>query len=290
MKESSDHGYKTVDAAAEEGKKSRAVQKEDLSAPAPISRSDSDQSMLVRERRFAPEESTLESLNLEDSESVTWRKYRLRRHFQSEHHRVSDAQAFAGRNWVLVFIVGVTVGCIGSFVLVLSHALLTWKFNVTHDLIDSGKWAAAFVSYLCFSLFFVGVAVVMGYVEPNSTGSGISEVKVYLNGVNLVGFLKPRAVIAKAIGICFSVASGLPIGTFVLSFLNIALLMCSCRTGKKAPMVHVGAAVASILSQGRKKTFGFDTSWSVHTDFQNDKMVTDSLTYGIAAGIAAVFR
>ena len=55
-------------------------------------------------------------------------------------------------------------------------------------------------------------------------------------------------------------------------------------------MVHVGAAVASILSQGRKKTFGFDTSWSVHTDFQNDKMVTDSLTYGIAAGIASVFR
>ena len=216
MKETSDHGYKTVASPADEVKKPRPVQKgKDISAPPPIPRSDSEQSMLETERQFAPEKSTLESLNLEDSESVMWRKYRLRRHFQSEHHRISDAQAFAGRNWVLVFVVGVTVGCIGSFVLVLSHALLTWKFNVTHDLIDSGKWAAAFVSYLCFSLFFVGIAVVMGYLEPNSTGSGISEVKVYLNGVNLVGFLKPRAVIAKAIGICFSVASGLPIGLFI---------------------------------------------------------------------------
>lgn len=184
---------------------------------------------------------------------------------------MSDEQAFVARNWVLVLVIGITIGCIGSVVFVLTHALLDWKFNVVHDLIGKGKWAAAFFSYLFFSLFFVGIAVVMGYIEPNSAGSGISEVKVYLNGVNLEGFLKPRAVIAKAFGVCFSVASGLPIG-------------------KKAPMVHVGAAIAAVLSQGRKKTFGLDTSWSVHTDFQNDKMIADSLTYGIAAGIASAFR
>jgi chloride channel 7 len=198
-------------------------------------------------------------------------QYRLKRHYQNEHHKFTENQAFAGRNWVLVCVIGVTVGCIGSFVLVLTHQLFEWKFGVVHGLIDKGNWGAAFMAYLSFSLFFVGVALIMGYIEPASTGSGISEVKVYLNGVNLVDFLKPRAVIAKAIGICFSVSSGLPIG-------------------KKAPMVHVGAAVAATVSQGRKKTFGYDTSWSVHTDFQNDKMITDSLTYGIAAGIAAVFR
>lgn len=267
----SDHGYETVISSnvdntyAESGPILADI------PPRSLARANSELSMEEREREFAPEMSPLESLNMEDSESVMWRKYRLKRHFQSEHHRFSDAQVFAGRNWVLVFVVGIVVGLIGSFVLVLSRSLLEWKFNVTHDLIDGGKWAAGFFSYVFFSLFFVGVAVTMGYIEPNSTGSGISEVKVYLNGVNLKGFLNPRAVIAKAIGVCFSVASGLPIG-------------------KKAPMVHVGAAVAATISQGRKKTFGFDTSWSVHTDFQNDKMRTDSLVYGIAAGIAAVFR
>lgn len=257
-------GYRTVVSNSDSGKPSA----EPVAGSKIIRRTESE---LERERQFAPEMSPLESLNLEDAESVMWRKYRLKRHFQSEHHRISDAQGFAVRNWVLVFVVGIVVGCVGAFVLVLSRALLDWKFNTTHNLIDEGEWAGAFFSHVCFSLFFVGIATTLGYIEPKSTGSGISEVKVYLNGVNLKGFLNPRAVVVKAIGVCFSVASGLPIG-------------------KKAPMVHVGAAVAAYISQGRKKTLGFDTSWSVHTDFQTDKMRTESLVYGIAAGIAAVFR
>ena len=50
----------------------------------------------------------------------------------------------------------------------------------------------------------------------------------------------------------FSVAAGLPVG-------------------KEGPMVHSGGVVAAVISQGRTKFWGVDTSFSKFSDFRNDR-------------------
>ncbi|CAE8669569.1 unnamed protein product [Polarella glacialis] len=62
-----------------------------------------------------------------------------------------------------------------------------------------------------------------------AAGSGIPEIKCYLNGVKLPKVVGFRTWIAKAVGIVFSVAAGLP-------------------CGKEGPMIHSGAIVGAMVS------------------------------------------
>ena len=56
---------------------------------------------------------------------------------------------------------------------------------------------------------FVGVATALVvWVEPAAAGSGIPDVKAYLNGTNLQQFLTFRALVCKVIGVMFSVGGG----------------------------------------------------------------------------------
>ena len=50
------------------------------------------------------------------------------------------------------------------------------------------------------------------FVEPLAAGSGIPEVKTYLNGVHIRGLLTIRTLVTKLSGICFSIAAGLIAG------------------------------------------------------------------------------
>jgi chloride channel 7 len=49
-------------------------------------------------------------------------------------------------------------------------------------------------------------------VEPLAAGSGIPEVKTYLNGVHIKGLLTLRTLATKLSGITFSIAAGLIAG------------------------------------------------------------------------------
>ena len=56
------------------------------------------------------------------------------------------------------------------------------------------KIASAFFSYQLLSLFFASIAYFCCYMEPTAIGSGIPEIKAFLNGVNLSHFVKVRLV------------------------------------------------------------------------------------------------
>lgn len=195
----------------------------------------------------------------------------MRLYFQDRDKFLTQYQFRSLVNWIMVIIVGIVVACVGALVIVLTSALLTWKFDTVIHYIDQGKWVEAFLIYLFISLFLVFVATSFCYFEPSAIGSGVSEIKSYLNGLDIGLFFEPRVIVAKAIGICFSVASGLPIG-------------------RKAPMVHVGAALAVAISQGCQDIFSIDMSWSRFQYMRNDKVKSDFVIYGISSGIAAVFR
>ena len=136
---------------------------------------------------------------------------------------------------------------------------------------ESGSYGgSAFLAFCFYQTVFAAIASLFVYIEPVSAGSGIPEIKCFLNGIDLPRVVRVKTLFCKVFGVTFSVAAGLPVG-------------------KEGPMVHSGAVVASGISQGKTKFWGVDTSFSKFSDFRNDREKRDFVACGAAAGVAAAF-
>lgn len=128
-----------------------------------------------------------------------------------------------------------------------------------------------FLVYLLYQTLFALIASAFSYVEPVSAGSGIPEIKVYLNGVDVPRIMRAKTLACRALGCVFSVASGFPVGM-------------------EGPMIHSGAVVAALVSQGDCSA-GCLRRLRRHRirDFRNDGDKRDFVSCGAAAGVASAF-
>mmetsp|Transcript_7074 Transcript_7074/g.10297 ORF Transcript_7074/g.10297 Transcript_7074/m.10297 type:complete len:927 (-) Transcript_7074:203-2983(-) len=131
-------------------------------------------------------------------------------------------------------------------------------------------WNSPFLAFLFYQTVFAIIASLFVYIEPVSGGSGIPEVKCFLNGIDLPRIVRFKTLVCKVVGVTFSVAAGLPVG-------------------KEGPMVHSGSVVAAGISQGKTRLWGKDTSFSKFSDFRNDREKRDFVACGAAAGVASAF-
>eukprot|EP00984_Skeletonema_dohrnii_P000201 scaffold63_cov120-Skeletonema_dohrnii-CCMP3373.AAC.1 len=131
-------------------------------------------------------------------------------------------------------------------------------------------WHSPFLAFLFYQTVFATIASLFVYIEPVSGGSGIPEVKCFLNGIDLPRIVRFKTLVCKVVGVTFSVAAGLPVG-------------------KEGPMVHSGSVVAAGISQGKTRLWGKDTSFSKFSDFRNDREKRDFVACGAAAGVASAF-
>jgi hypothetical protein len=128
----------------------------------------------------------------------------------------------------------------------------------------------AFLAFLLYQVCFAMIASIFVWIEPVSGGSGIPEIKCFLNGIDLPRVVRLKTLLCKVIGVTFSVAAGLPVG-------------------KEGPMVHSGSVVAAAISQGKSRFWGVDTSFSKFSDFRNDREKRDFVACGAAAGVCSAF-
>jgi hypothetical protein len=128
----------------------------------------------------------------------------------------------------------------------------------------------AFLAFLSYQVCFAMMASVFVWIEPVSGGSGIPEIKCFLNGIDLPHVVRLKTLLCKVVGVTFSVAAGLPVG-------------------KEGPMVHSGSVVAAAISQGKSRFWGVDTSFSKFSDFRNDREKRDFVACGTAAGVCSAF-
>lgn len=168
-------------------------------------------------------------------------------------------------------VTGLLVAFTGAFVAVFTEVLVEWKWESVYKLAEKGDFAGAFFALQFLSQFLVLIAGGLCWREPAAGGSGIPEIKAFLNGVNFNNMVRMPVLVAKVVGMCFSVAAGLPLG-------------------KEGPMIHAGSIIGAAVSQGYTMSFGFDTSWNIFQDLRNDYTKRDYVTYGAAAGVAAAFR
>ncbi|KAM4703251.1 H(+)/Cl(-) exchange transporter 6 isoform 1-T1 [Rhinophrynus dorsalis] len=182
------------------------------------------------------------------------------------------ARRYEAVRWIMVFAIGVCTGLVGLFVDYFVRLFSQFKYRVVQDSVeectDRGCLALSLLELLGFNLIFVFIATLFVLIQPVAGGSGIPEIKCYLNGVKVPGVVRLRTLVCKALGVLFSVSGGL----FV---------------GKEGPMIHSGAVVGAGLPQFQSISFQrirFDFPY-----FRSDRDKRDFVSAGAAAGVAAAF-
>ncbi|KAL8171824.1 hypothetical protein V2J09_023628 [Rumex salicifolius] len=172
--------------------------------------------------------------------------------------------------WGLALFIGIFTALIGFFNNIGVENIAGYKLLLTANLMSDGKYLLAFLAYAGCNIVLATLAVCLcAYVAPAAAGSGIPEVKAYLNGVDAPSILAPSTLFVKIFGSILGVSAG-----FVV--------------GKEGPMVHTGACIANLLGQGGSRKYGLTWKWLRF--FKNDRDRRDLVTCGAAAGVAAAFR
>ncbi|KAL9271051.1 Chloride channel protein CLC-c-like protein, partial [Drosera capensis] len=172
--------------------------------------------------------------------------------------------------WALVLLIGLSTGVVGFFNNIAVENIAGFKLLLTSDLMSDGKYFKAFLVYAGCNIVLAAIAgALCAFIAPAAAGSGIPEVKAYLNGVDAPSILAPSTLFVKIFGSVFGVSAG-----FVI--------------GKEGPMVHTGACIANLLGQGGSRKYHLTWTWLRY--FKNDRDRRDLITCGAAAGVAAAFR
>ncbi|CAN6298168.1 unnamed protein product [Urochloa humidicola] len=171
--------------------------------------------------------------------------------------------------WLFSLLIGVGTGLAAIFINLAVENFSGWKYTATFAIIKHSYFVGFFV-YTVFNLalVFSSVYIVTNFA-PAAAGSGIPEIKGYLNGVDTHGILLFRTLVGKIFGSIGSVGGGLALG-------------------KEGPLVHTGACIASLLGQGGSAKYHLSSRWV--RIFESDRDRRDLVTCGCAAGVAAAFR
>ncbi|XP_054805887.1 chloride channel protein CLC-d-like [Prosopis cineraria] len=171
--------------------------------------------------------------------------------------------------WFFALLIGIGTGLAAVFINISVENFAGWKYSLTFNIIQK-SYVAGFIVYVLINLVLVYSSVyIVTQFAPAAAGSGIPEIKGYLNGIDVHGILLFRTLIGKIFGSVGSVGGGLALG-------------------KEGPLVHIGACIASLLGQGGSTKYHLSSRW--FQVFKSDRDRRDLVTCGCAAGVAAAFR
>eukprot|EP01119_Soliformovum_irregulare_P023075 TRINITY_DN7_c2_g1_i2.p1 TRINITY_DN7_c2_g1~~TRINITY_DN7_c2_g1_i2.p1 ORF type:complete len:691 (-),score=162.65 TRINITY_DN7_c2_g1_i2:323-2395(-) len=175
--------------------------------------------------------------------------------------------------WIVSMLIGICTALVGFFIVSVGNLITDAKFTLTLSQMHHCDSTAIcfwvpFLVWVSLSTGLVFLASLFVAFEPVAAGSGIPEIKCYLNGIKIPRVTRMVTLIAKATGVLFSVAGGLAVG-------------------KEGPMIHSGAIIGAGVSQGNFVAFGKDLG--LFRYFRNDREKRDFVSSGAAAGVAAAF-
>ncbi|KAM3356242.1 chloride channel protein CLC-d isoform X1 [Capsicum galapagoense] len=206
--------------------------------------------------------STVESLDYEVVENYAYRQ-----------EQAKKGKLYMGYvvvvKWFLALLIGIGTGLAAVFINLSVENFAGWKFSLTFQIIQKSYFAGCLVYILINLVLVLSSVYIITNFAPAASGSGIPEIKGYLNGIDTHGILLLRTLIGKIFGSIGSVGGGLALG-------------------KEGPLVHIGACIASLLGQGGSTKYHLRSRWL--QVFSSDRDRRDLVTCGCAAGVAAAFR
>ncbi|MBA0655007.1 hypothetical protein Goklo_007532 [Gossypium klotzschianum] len=170
---------------------------------------------------------------------------------------------------------------------------LTVPYDNLDMLLIQCRYYKAFAAYAGCNLgLATSAAALCAFIAPAAAGSGIPEVKAYLNGVDAYSILAPSTLFVKVnvIGIVSQYLRRFlsPVIYYLFIFGSIFGVAAGFVVGKEGPMVHTGSCIASLIGQGGSRKYHLTWRWLRY--FKNDRDRRDLITCGAAAGVAAAFR
>ncbi|KAK5574581.1 hypothetical protein RB653_009834 [Dictyostelium firmibasis] len=171
--------------------------------------------------------------------------------------------------WIICFMVGVLVGITAYLVKQSVEFVNEFKFEQSGKFLgDERKFIAFLVYYSINILFGVSASLVIIPVGQIASGSGIPEVKGYLNGIRIPQSMNVKTLVGKLVSLILAYSSGLILGP-------------------EGPMIHIGSMLGGAIGQVKSKTLKWypKVFWKYH----NDRDRRDFISTGAAAGVAAAF-
>lgn len=166
----------------------------------------------------------------------------------------------------VVLMLGALLAVIGTSTILASGMMrIAREDAVEAAMRGPGGMGEAYLIHVSFSLALVFVAALLTSLAPAAAGSGLPQLKAFLNGCHTPEILRPSTLIAKAVGTTLVVTSGLPIG-------------------REGPMVAIGAALAASISRIR---FPFK---HLMFEMRLPSSQRNWVGVGAAAGVAAAFN
>ncbi|NWH41466.1 CLCN7 protein, partial [Chloropsis hardwickii] len=207
-----------------------------------------------------------ESLDYDNSENQL---------FLEEERRINHAafRTVEIKRWVICAMIGILTGLVACFIDIAVENLAGLKYRVVKDNIDkfTAKGGLSFSlllwATLNASVVMVG-SLIVAFIEPVAAGSGIPQIKCYLNGVKIPHVVRLKTLVIKVCGVILSVVGGLAVG-------------------KEGPMIHSGSVIAAGISQGRSTSLKRD--FKIFEYFRRDTEKRDFVSAGAAAGVSAAF-
>lgn len=241
------------------------VEHETIPPPRPLKRSAS--SAIVNETSqvaiIGVQRSHIESLDYETPDNDVFKEY-----WKSK--TGSDVLQFIFVEWTMACLVGIFTGLVAFAVNISVENISGLKLLATLTHMENDRYALAALIFGGSNLLLVLLSVSLcAFIAPEAAGSGIPEVKAYLNGVDAPNVLSPKTLIVKVLGSIGAVSAGLYLG-------------------KEAPLLHSGSCIAAFLSQGGSKRYKLTWKWL--RLLRHDRLRRDMVTCGAAAGIAVAFR
>ncbi|EFN62069.1 Chloride channel protein 7 [Camponotus floridanus] len=175
--------------------------------------------------------------------------------------------------WFIFLLIGICTALIACFIDISIEELSSLKYSWLKKYVDKcaieGCIWVPYMIWLVLNVVPVLIgAILVSYIEPVAAGSGIPQVKCYLNGVKIPRVVRIKTLAVKTIGVICTVVGGL-------------------AGGKEGPMIHSGAIVAAGISQGKSTTFKKDLK--IFKYFREDHEKRDFVSGGAASGVSAAF-
>ncbi|XP_074316520.1 chloride channel protein CLC-b-like [Silene latifolia] len=172
--------------------------------------------------------------------------------------------------WKLAFLIGSLTGLIATLINLAIENIAGYKLLLISNYIKQERYMMGLVMLTGINfLLTLSATLLVVFFAPTAAGTGIPEIKAYLNGVDSPNMYGVPTLLVKIIGSIGAVSAGLDLG-------------------KEEPLVHIGACIASLLGQGGNEKYHIKWRWL--RLMNNDRDMRDLITCGASSGVCAAFR
>jgi H+/Cl- antiporter ClcA len=200
------------------------------------------------------------------------------------------ASARTCTRWFLTLLTGVSVGLTAIIIVSCTDMLTEWRSQEMDQ-----RWAVDMANTSHLAFFYTAFNLVLAMISaitclllaPEAVGSGIPEVKAYLNGVRAPNLGGVTLFLVKIFATVLSVSSGLVCGPEG-PFIHIGAIIGTSSTQLVRFLQHVLRRLGGCCSASWREKLG---SWIDRdlSHFSCDAERRDLVSIGAAAGFAAAF-